>query len=68
MRDPVDIVRDIDEAVLGAWLRQRRWFASKARELARAHVVAALTLRKEDPATVLPIVKATFHTGAHAVY
>lgn len=68
VRDPVDIVRDIDEAVLGAWLRQRRWFASKARELARAHVVDALTLRTEDPATVLAIVEATFHTGAHELY
>ena len=63
-----DIVHALDEPALEAWLRERRWFASKARDLQRVSVLDVLTLRADDPPLLIAIVEARFHAGTHELY
>jgi maltokinase len=58
----------IDDVELGAWLTKRRWFASKAREVASFGAIAAVPVREDDPLIVIALVEARFHTGTHELY
>jgi len=58
----------LDEVELGAWLTKRRWFASKAREVASFGAIAAVPVRDDDPMIVIALVEARFHTGTHELY
>jgi trehalose synthase-fused probable maltokinase len=68
MSAPAEIVQALDEPTLEAWLRERRWFASKSRELQGVHVLDVLTLRAEDAPLVVALVEARFHAGTHELY
>jgi maltokinase len=58
----------LDNVELGAWLVKRRWFASKAREVASFGPIAAVPVREDDPLIVIALVEARFHTGTHELY
>jgi trehalose synthase-fused probable maltokinase len=58
----------LDEAALGEWLLGRRWFASKARDVAQVHVLDAVVLHEGDPALVVACVEARFQAGTHELY
>jgi maltokinase len=49
------------------WLKEQRWFASKAREVASVNVLQHVALSAE-PALDLQIVEARFHAGTHELY
>jgi maltokinase len=58
----------LDEAALGDWLLGRRWFASKARDVAHVHVLDAVVLHEGDPGLVVACVEARFQAGTHELY
>ena len=58
----------LEQVELGEWLTKRRWFASKAREVASFGAIAAVTVRPDDPLLVIALVEARFHTGTHELY
>jgi trehalose synthase-fused probable maltokinase len=58
----------LDEAALSEWLLGRRWFASKAREVAHVHVLDAVVLADGDPGLVVACVEARFQGGTHELY
>ena len=68
MSTPEEIVRALDEPALADWLRERRWFASKARNLQRVSVLDALALSAGEPPLVVAIVEARFDAGTHELY
>jgi maltokinase len=58
----------IDEAALSEWLLERRWFASKARDVAHVHVLDAVVLHEGVPGLVVACVEARFQGGTHELY
>ncbi|MGN6871187.1 MAG: maltokinase N-terminal cap-like domain-containing protein [Solirubrobacteraceae bacterium] len=62
-----EIRRCVDEEDLRDWVKQQRWYASKARTVAGIEIVESVTLR-EDPLLVLTLVETRFGTGTHELY
>jgi trehalose synthase-fused probable maltokinase len=62
-----EIRRCVDEEDLRDWVKQQRWYASKARSVAGIEIVESVTLR-EDPLLVLALVETRFGTGTHELY
>ena len=58
----------LDEETLSSWLLSRRWFGSKAEEVAHVGVLDSMGLDDADPALVLALLEARFPTGTHHVY
>jgi maltokinase len=58
----------LEDVELGEWVTKRRWFASKAREVASFGAIAAMPVRTEPPLSVVALVEARFHTGTHELY
>jgi predicted trehalose synthase len=52
---------------LEEWVREQRWFASKARAVASVNVLAHVGL-SASPALELELVEARFHAGTHELY
>ncbi len=65
MADPGTLLREVDEERLGEWLRERRWFGTKAAEMSHFGVLDVVPLR---PQLSLALVEARFHSGAHDLY
>src|SRR5262245_42184645 len=64
---PVDLAL-LDEERLGAWLLDRRWFGSKARDVAQIHVLDVVAVHDGPPALAAAMVEARFPGGTHDVY
>jgi maltokinase len=62
-----EIRRCVDEEDLREWVKEQRWYASKARSVAGIEIVESVTLR-EDPLLVLALVETRFGTGTHELY
>jgi maltokinase len=62
-----EIRRCVDEEDLRDWVKQQRWYASKARSVAGIEIVESVALR-EDPLLVLALVETRFGTGTHELY
>ena len=58
----------IDEQSLIDFLRSRRWFGSKAEDLAHARVLDGVVVRSQPPMLVAAVAEARFHTGMHELY
>jgi maltokinase len=58
----------LDEAKLAEWLLGRRWFGSKARDVAQIHVLDVVALVDGPPALSAALVEARFPGGTHDVY
>jgi maltokinase len=61
----------LDEERLAEWLLARRWFGSKARDVAQIHVLDVVPLvgsESELPALAATLVEARFPGGTHDVY
>jgi maltokinase len=58
----------LDEAKLAEWLLGRRWFGSKARDVAQIHVLDVVALVEGPPALSAALVEARFPGGTHDVY
>ena len=65
MADPGTLLREVDEERLGEWLRERRWFGTKAAEMSHFGVLDVVPLRDE---LALALVEARFHAGTHDLY
>jgi maltokinase len=65
-------LRALPEDALASWLLEQRWFASKSRDVAHAHVMETVALTGEGddagPAIVIACVEARFAGGTHEVY
>jgi len=61
-------VAALDEGVLADWLLTRRWFGSKARDVAHIHVLDVVPLHDGPPALVVALVEARFPGGTHDLY
>jgi maltokinase len=58
----------IDEAALTEWLLDRRWFGSKARDVAQLNVLDVVAIADGPPALAAVLVEARFPGGTHDVY
>ena len=58
----------LDEVKLAEWLLGRRWFGSKARDVAQIHVLDVVALVDGPPALSAALVEARFPGGTHDVY
>jgi len=58
----------LDEERLSAWLRERRWFGAKARDVAHVHVLDIVNIHDGPPTVLVALVEARFPTGTHDVY
>ncbi len=58
----------LDEGRLAEWLLTRRWFGSKAQDVAQTHVLDVVPLADGPPALILALVEARFPTGTHDIY
>jgi maltokinase len=58
----------LDEGKLAEWLLGRRWFGSKARDVAQIHVLDVVALVDGPPALSAALVEARFPGGTHDVY
>ena len=58
----------LDEAKLAEWLLGRRWFGSKARDVAQIHVLDVVALFAGPPALHAALIEARFPGGTHDVY
>src|SRR3954470_17278401 len=61
----------LDEQKLADWLLDRRWFGSKAREVASIHVLDVVALNPSPPtppALSSVLVEARYPGGTHDVY
>jgi maltokinase len=58
----------LTEERLEAWMRDRRWFASKGREVAHFRVLDGVPLAEGPPPVFLILVEARFPSGHHDVY
>ena len=63
-----DDLAALDEQRLGEWLLGRRWFGSKAQDVAHVGVLDRIALPGEDPALVLALAEARFPNGTHHIY
>ena len=57
-----------DEQHLIDFVRDQRWFGSKARHVSHATVVDTATLRDTDPRLELQLIEIRFDTGTHETY
>jgi maltokinase len=58
----------LDEDRLADWLLDRRWFGSKARDVAQIHVLDVVAIPGGPPALASALVEARFPGGTHDVY
>ncbi len=58
----------LDEEKLAEWLLNRRWFGSKARDVASIHVLDVVTIHDGPPALAAALVEARYPGGTHDVY
>jgi maltokinase len=58
----------LDEGKLAEWLLGRRWFGSKARDVAQIHVLDVVALIEGPPALSAALIEARFPGGTHDVY
>ncbi len=58
----------LDEETLREFVGGQRWFGSKAREIAHAHVVDSTVVRTEVPRLVCAVAEIRFHPGTHDLY
>jgi trehalose synthase-fused probable maltokinase len=58
----------LDEQKLADWLLDRRWFGSKAREVASIHVLDVVAIHDGPPALSAVLVEARYPGGTHDVY
>ncbi|HEX5898471.1 MAG TPA: phosphotransferase [Solirubrobacteraceae bacterium] len=58
----------LDEEKLAAWLLDRRWFGSKARDVASIHVLDVVPIHDGPPALSAALVEARYPGGTHDVY
>jgi maltokinase len=58
----------LDEQKLADWLLDRRWFGSKAREVASIHVLDVVAIHDGPPALSAALVEARYPGGTHDVY
>jgi trehalose synthase-fused probable maltokinase len=58
----------LDEATLTEWLLGRRWFGSKARDVAQLNVLDVVPIHDGPPALASALVEARFPGGTHDVY
>ncbi len=68
MPSPERAVWALDVDVLGEYVAGQRWFGSKSRERAGAHLVDTAVLREPDPSLVLALVAVRFQPGTHELY
>ena len=58
----------LDEQKLADWLLDRRWFGSKARDVASIHVLDVVAVHDGPPALSAALVEARYPGGTHDVY
>jgi maltokinase len=58
----------LDEEKLADWLLERRWFGSKARDVASIHVLDVVAIHDGPPALSSALVEARYPGGTHDVY
>ena len=58
----------LDETKLAEWLLDRRWFGSKARDVAQIHVLDVVVLHASPPLVAAAMVESRFPGGTHDVY
>jgi trehalose synthase-fused probable maltokinase len=58
----------LDETALTEWLLDRRWFGSKARDVAHLNVLDVVPIHDGPPALAAALVEARFPGGTHDVY
>jgi maltokinase len=58
----------LDEEKLADWLLDRRWFGSKARDVASIHVLDVVGVHDGPPALSSALVEARYPGGTHDVY
>jgi maltokinase len=58
----------LDEETLSTWLLSRRWFGSKAEDVAHVGVLDSMALDDASPALMLALIEARFPTGTHHIY
>jgi maltokinase len=58
----------LDEEKLADWLLDRRWFGSKARDVASIHVLDVVAIHDGPPALSAALVEARYPGGTHDVY
>ena len=58
----------LDEEKLADWLLDRRWFGSKARDVASIHVLDVVSVHDGPPALSSALVEARYPGGTHDVY
>ena len=58
----------LDEEKLADWLLDRRWFGSKARDVASIHVLDVVPVHNGPPALSSALVEARYPGGTHDVY
>jgi maltokinase len=58
----------LDEQKLADWLLERRWFGSKARDVASIHVLDVVGIHEGPPALSAALVEARYPGGTHDVY
>jgi maltokinase len=68
MPSPERAVWALDVDVLGEYVAGQRWFGSKARERAGAHLVDTAVLREPEPSLVLALLAIQFQPGTHELY
>jgi maltokinase len=68
MREAGGPAEGIDLEALAEWLVERRWFASKSRELSQVGVIDMPLLDPEPPPLRIALVEVHFGTGTHEIY
>jgi maltokinase len=58
----------LEEQTLLDYVTAQRWFGSKAREVAHAHILDTALLRTEPPSLVAALAEIRFHPGTHELY
>jgi trehalose synthase-fused probable maltokinase len=58
----------MDEQTLIDFVRDQRWFGSKARNVSHATIIDRATLRDTDPRLELQLIEIRFDTGTHETY
>ncbi|HKE79289.1 MAG TPA: hypothetical protein VKB54_08280 [Solirubrobacteraceae bacterium] len=58
----------LDETRLADWLLTRRWFGSKARDIAQLNILDVIVIHSGPPALAAALVEARFPGGTHDVY